>query len=57
MKGHKTGGWIKGTPNKATVEIKKLARRYVHTQQCENSPVGYQGAVRASTHRRDQGNP
>jgi hypothetical protein len=31
MKGHKTGGRIKGTPNKATVEIKELARRYALT--------------------------
>ena len=28
MKGRKTGGRLKGTPNKATVEIKELARRY-----------------------------
>jgi hypothetical protein len=27
MKGCKTGGRIKGTPNKATVEIKELARQ------------------------------
>jgi hypothetical protein len=31
MKGCKTGGRIKGTPNKATVEIKELARRYALT--------------------------
>jgi hypothetical protein len=28
MKGRKTGGRLKGTCNKATVEIKELARRY-----------------------------
>lgn len=28
MKGKKTGGRVKGTPNKATAEIKDLARKY-----------------------------
>jgi hypothetical protein len=31
MKGRKTGGRLKGTSNKATVEIKELARRYALT--------------------------
>ena len=35
MKGRKTGGRLKGTPNKATVEIKEIARRYALTAMRE----------------------
>jgi hypothetical protein len=31
-KGHKTGGRVKGTPNKATIEVKALAQQ--HGPEC-----------------------
>ena len=56
MKGRKTGGRLKGTCNKATVEIKELARRYALIAVRELARLATK-AQSEQAHRRDQGNP
>jgi hypothetical protein len=55
MKGRKTGGRLKGTCNKATVEIKELVRRHALIAVRELARLAT-NAQSEQAHRRDQGN-